>query len=63
MQIGDLVRHINLDEIFVVVDKPAIPQRKHSRQKRRVKVRVSVADHRGVRSIDVGFLEVINESR
>ena len=54
MKVGDLVRHINLNEIFVVVDKP-------------VKVglyrRVSVADHRGVRKVDVGFLEVINGSR
>ena len=50
MEVGDLVRHINLDEIFVVVDKPV---------REGIRRRVSVADHRGIRRIDVGFLEVL----
>jgi hypothetical protein len=54
MKVGDLVRHINLDEIFVVVE---VPERKGFRR------RVSVADRRGIRRIDAGFLEVINENR
>ena len=50
MEVGDLVRHINLDEIFVVVDKPVLEGfRRYA----------LVADHRGTRRIDAGFLEVI----
>ena len=54
MKVGDLVRHVNLDEIFVVVKEP-VREGTHAR--------VSVADSRGTRRIDAGFLEVISESR
>ena len=50
MKVGDLVRHINLDEIFVIVEEPV---------REGIRRRVSVADHRGIRRIDAGFLEVI----
>ena len=51
MKVGDLVRHINLDEIFMVVDKPVLEGfRRYA----------LVADHRGIRRIEAGFLEVIN---
>jgi hypothetical protein len=54
VKVGDLVRHINLDEIFVVVEEPV---------RKTICPRVSVADSRGIRRIDAGFLEVISESR
>ena len=59
MKVGDLVRHINLDEIFVVVVNPARECHKLLGDT----IRVSVTDHRGTRRIDVGFLEVISASR
>jgi hypothetical protein len=50
MEVGSLVRHINLDEIFVVIDKPILEGfRRYA----------LIADHRGIRRIDAGFLEVI----
>ena len=57
MKVGDLVRHVNLDEIFVVVEEP-VREGTHL-----LWTRVSVADSRGTRRIDAGFLEVISESR
>jgi len=56
MKIGDLVRHRNNKEIFVVMGKTI----------RKGKIRntnvIKLADHRGHRAVDEGFLEVINES-
>tara|TARA_B110000211_G_C13604071_1_gene346000 strand:- start:139 stop:312 length:174 start_codon:yes stop_codon:yes gene_type:complete len=57
VKVGDLVRHVNLDEIFVVVEEP-VREGTHL-----LWTRVSVADSRGTRRIDAGFLEVISESR
>ena len=57
MKKGDLVKHKNNKEIFVVVGKTV----------RKGKIRntnvIKLADHRGHRAVDECFLEVINEDR
>ena len=54
MKIGDLVQHVNNKEIFVVVGKSV---RKGTIRNTDI---VHLLDHRGVRKVDVDFLEVIN---
>ena len=54
MKVGDLVQHVNNKEIFVVVGKSV---RKGTIRNTDI---VHLLDHRGVRKVDVDFLEVIN---
>jgi len=57
VKVGDLVRNRNNKEIFVVVGKTI---RKGKITNTNV---FKLADHRGHRAVDEGFLEVICESR